>query len=114
LLLYDRFSPEIPGDDQRAAALFRKACDAKLQVACFNLAYMHLEGADGTAQDPAKAVALFRKSCGDEVPAACRHLGIAFQEGKGVATDVEQAASYFRKACDLGDIQGCWLLGQDG
>jgi len=38
-------------------------------------------------------------------------LGMAYQEGHGVAASAEHAASLFQKACELGDQEACRLVG---
>ena len=49
-------------DDAKAAALYRKACDAKDTLGCNNLAAFLLRGV-GVARDPAAGLALYEKSC---------------------------------------------------
>lgn len=37
-------------------------------------------------------------------------VGHLYKEGKGVKRDYQKASEYFKKACDLGDIESCSLF----
>lgn len=46
-------------------------------------------------------------ACAHEVPFGCAFLGLAYEEGSGVATDPVRAASYYNQACEAGEPAGC-------
>jgi len=41
----------------------------------------------------------------------CLNLGIIYQYGKGVTTDLDKAVRLYQKACDGGEAEGCFNLG---
>lgn len=41
----------------------------------------------------------------------CLNLGIIYQYGKGVTTDLDKAVRLYQKACDSGVMFGCIQLG---
>jgi TPR repeat protein len=46
-------------------------------------------------------------ACEHEVPYGCAFLGLAYEEGSGVAQDPVRAASYYNEACEGGEPAGC-------
>jgi TPR repeat protein len=45
--------------------------------------------------------------CGEKDAGACGMLGWLYQTGRGMATDVEQAAKWYRLSCEVGEQRGC-------
>ena len=62
-------------------------------------------------KDYKKAAQLYKKACDGGIMDGCNSLGIAYDDGKGVAKDVYKAAQLFQKACDGGIMDGCNSLG---
>lgn len=60
-----------------------------------------------THDDLVLAVRLFQQSCALGHAVACNNLGLAYQNGNGVAADPESARDAFQKACSAGFGDGC-------
>lgn len=99
----------VPKSEERALALFTKACDLGDATSCHNLgvAYSLVEGA---THDLPKAIQLFEKACAAGMAASCTNLGNFYLEGKGVKLDRQQAVELFKKACSGGSEKGCSRL----
>jgi len=41
----------------------------------------------------------------------CFRLGVAYEEGEGVAIDLPRASDLYSQACESGEMRGCILLG---
>ena len=105
--MYEMGDAPLTRDFAKAAALYRKSCDAGLVADCYSLGRL-LKRADGIPADLARAAALFRQSCEARVAAACYDLGLLTQTGQGgVAKDRSRALDLFKQACDNGDKRGC-------
>lgn len=80
---------------------FKPDCDAQHATACYEQAK-----AKAGANDHAGAVQLYTKGCEFGDAPSCNDLGVAYNRGKGVAEDGEQARTFYDKACkgklDLG------------
>jgi TPR repeat protein len=109
-----------PRDPNKAIEILRKACKEDGAHACAVLAQAYATG-DGVAQDPTQASVLRGKACEDGDEEACvqacdnskeavRCLRVAVLSVKG-AKDLKRAATYYRKACDLGHPLGCREVG---
>jgi hypothetical protein len=55
----------------------------------------------------ALAARLFQRGCDQGHAAACNNLGLAYQSGRGVAENFEQARTAFQRACSEGFAEGC-------
>jgi TPR repeat protein len=60
-------------DEPRAAALFKKACDHRDAVACFNIAWMYQNGF-GVAKDKERAAASYKQACDAGYEEGCKGL----------------------------------------
>jgi TPR repeat protein len=109
-----------PKDPNKGIEILRKACNQDGAHACAVLAQAYAEG-DGVAKDPSQATALLGRACEDGDEEACvagcdvskeavRCLRVGLLSAKG-AKDPRRAATYYRKACDLGHPLGCRELG---
>ncbi len=96
----------VPRDIARAQSLYRIACEADDDQACFNLAVIQYEGSD-----PASGCDMFRRLCA-EGTFGCLELGRAYEEGRGVTKDPSMSPSLFSRACDAGLTEGCLELGR--
>ncbi|MFO0550554.1 MAG: tetratricopeptide repeat protein [Polyangiaceae bacterium] len=88
-------------DLDKALALYTKACDKGLILACRN------QGIALQDKDPAGARAAYEKSCNGDDADACNNLGALLEDGKGAKPDFDQAAKLYKKACDKGSVHGC-------
>jgi TPR repeat protein len=125
------FGYGFPVDYAQAAAFYQKACDGGHASGCLKAGFMYSLGLDSPVpQDQARANALFRKACdGDhkiatdeqyygspdkDIADCCEQLGHAYKFGRGVPIDKAQAAALYRKACALGESDGCDSLKELG
>ena len=97
-----------------AFGLYERACQLGAARGCVRQAAAMLRGQAGVS-DERGALALLRRTCqGDDGAVACLALGDLLERGvAGVAAaDPQQAVALYERACELGDAQGCVLLGR--
>jgi uncharacterized protein len=103
----------IPRDMARAASLYEEACAVEV-TGCFRLA--ELLDRTGSSADHQRVVELFDAACyrtGDReagspaMSESCLRAGEALASGAGGARDLDRAARYFRRACNLGQEEAC-------
>ena len=70
----------------KAAELYKKACDGGNMSGCFNLGIMYANG-NGVEKDLGKAAELFKKACDSDIADGCRMLGALYANGNGVEKD---------------------------
>ena len=85
----------------KAAELFKKACDGENMRGCYNLGLMYEKG-KGVEEDFSKAAQLYIKACDGGEVRGCYNLGLMYSFSK--------AAELFKKACDGGEMNGCRSL----
>jgi hypothetical protein len=62
------------------------------------------------AWDDEASSKLWADACNAKMPEACSKLDGNYEEGRGVAQSDRKAKSFYKKACKLGDSDGCqWL-----
>ncbi|MCI6564383.1 tetratricopeptide repeat protein, partial [Campylobacter sp.] len=71
----------------KAAELYKKACDGGNMSGCFNLGIMYANG-NGVEKDLGKAVELFKKACDGGNMRGCHNLGVMYTNGNGVEKDL--------------------------
>ena len=86
------------GNYQKAAGLFKKACNAGAALGCRNLGLLYNTGL-GVNQSYTKATILFKKACNAGAAGGCGALGSLYEKGLGVNQSYTKAASLFKKAC---------------
>jgi hypothetical protein len=96
-------------DPRRAAALYQRACDGHLALACSNLGLMYQHGA-GLLKDATHAGVLFDRSCAAGEPIGCTNLGNLYMNGTDVRRDPARARAALEKACDASEAVGCYDL----
>ncbi|HEY1559079.1 MAG TPA: tetratricopeptide repeat protein [Kofleriaceae bacterium] len=103
----------VPKDAARGTELYAKACDIDNQPdlarAC-ELAGNRIQLGIGVKPDPARAVSYLTAAC-DREAARCFYLGLAFDDGDGVAKDPVKARELYGKSCDAGNADSCNNLG---
>ncbi|MBX7096601.1 MAG: rhomboid family intramembrane serine protease [Myxococcaceae bacterium] len=102
---YDRSSAK-PFTDEKAKALWSKACDEKLGGGCFNLA-LWLE--NQSPIDDEAVSAAYRAGCALKYGKACTGLAVAIYQLPGKAAEALETA---RAGCALDTKESCWLVGR--
>lgn len=112
----------VPVDMSQALLHYEKACKGGSLSGCVRLGNLYLEG-NKVPKDHLKAVQIYSKACetkelasweGREAywKSSCyRNLASLYENGEGLSTEKAHAATYYRKACDLGDESSCIKLG---
>lgn len=91
-----------------------KACEANDWLACRELGtlYSNRGGRKNSEDDRQRGTAFYRRACEEGGDAfSCFALGIHYKSGAGVPRDLERAASFLEKGCDLGNAGACAALG---
>jgi TPR repeat protein len=123
--------------EDRKVTQYKKACFLGNGFACYDLAFLYEKGSlvakniekanqlyqfacmlDNNAclaiatyyeaqNNPKKAIYYFDKAC-ETNSKVCKHLAELYETGKyGLDKDLEKAKMYYKKACDLGEKDGC-------
>ncbi len=90
---------------KKAAAVYRKGCDAGDPLGCWGLGGMYRNG-EGLRQDNDRAHDLLVKACNGKVGDACGVLGSSYEE-RG---EKKPALEAFQRACKIGSSGGCRLF----
>ncbi len=112
------------GDEAGAINIYKRACTAGAEAgctrfeelvgakcdggdlpACNSLGFFHDQRGAG-----AKAAPLYKKVCDGGAMPGCVNLGYLYENGQGVAVDLDQARDLYKKACDGADMDGCGNL----
>jgi serine/threonine protein kinase len=94
----------------RAADLYRKACDGKAAAACTGFGVLFNRGL-GVARDAAQAATYYERGCTLGDMAGCNNLGTLYQFGSIGFRDPVKAAGLYERACTNGQLDGCANLG---
>lgn len=90
-------------DYKNANKLYAKACELGDAMGCQNLGSSYAN-AQGVQKDYEKAKELFLRACAmKDGRGGCYNLGVLYEK----QNRNELAKKYFKKACDLGDKDGC-------
>jgi len=101
------------GDAAGAAALYTKACEAKVAGGCGHLALLHRFG-EGVAADPALAESMARTACDGGDAFGCYAVGIVLETVAGPdgnARPPADAIAAYDKGCTGGSVDACNALG---
>lgn len=100
----------VPADRPRAISLLERACSADAPTACARLAtYLSLSPSD--QKTDRRIIEMWTLSCEADVFAACSQLGVSAQLGThGVPKDAARARTFYNRACDHNDPEGCYSL----
>lgn len=99
------------GDEVKAAKLLEKACTGGFFRACGPLGTMHAQGHGGLPVNLTKAYELYASACEARSAGGCVYLGRALLNGHGVKQDVALGLEKMQTGCELGEGEGCYLLG---
>jgi TPR repeat protein len=95
----------VPRDEDRALALFERACEAKIQAGCGWAAHLYLRRGEDE-----RGAALMDRTCEHDVAWACTFAAELIRQGRGVERDPERAQRTLEKACRLEDERACERL----
>ena len=85
----------------------KTACDNNDMKSCYNLGIMYLTG-KGIDKDSSKAITLFLDACKKKEGSCCGLIGSLYADGViGGKPDNQNAANFFKAACDYGDMHSC-------
>jgi hypothetical protein len=98
------------GDLAGALGWCRRAAEARLAWAQYNLGLMYRKG-EGVERDDAEAAYWYRLAAAQGYVDAQVKLGGMFYFGLGVRRDYREAAVWFRKAAEQGDAEAQFQLG---
>jgi Sel1 repeat len=108
-------------DYQQAVLYNKKACEFGEVSACSEAGFLLSYASTlvrGVAPDDQEAIRYYNMACEGGVMNVCIRLGFLFEfghsnllaDGQSVAKDSKQARSYWQKACDENDQDGCTML----
>ncbi len=106
---YDHGRAGFPLDPVRAVAWYRRAAEAGLAEAQFNLAHCLTTG-NGTPRDDAEALAWMLKAAAQDLTSAQYLAGVMLLEGIGGAADRERAMDWLERAAVNGNSDAASLL----
>ena len=95
------------GDKQRAAQIWRKACETGETRGCVGLGFLYQSGR-GVKQDDEKAGKFYQKACDTGELSSCDSLASLYQNSGEHA----KAAAIFERACEKGFGLSCYNLAQ--
>jgi len=96
--------------DYPAALGEARKADAAGDVRSSYLLGIMLQAGLGVAADPAQAAALYEKAAKGGVVGAYSKLALAYARGAGVTRDKDKALALARRAAQLGDPEGAYVL----
>jgi TPR repeat protein len=90
-------------DPARAAIWWKSAADLCDAAGSNSLGVAYLNGR-GVAQSDARALDLFKRAADVNSPTGLLNVGFMYENGRGgVVVDLNQAASYYKRAADIGE-----------
>jgi hypothetical protein len=98
-------------DPQQALFWTRKAAEAGLPSAQFDMASFHINSFGGLTADPAQIFTWMRKAAESGIPRAQDNVGLMYLQGDGVSKSAAEAARWFRRAAEQGHPDGQVDLG---
>ncbi len=102
---------ERPGSNALTVELYEKSAERQHYKALNNLALIYGYGDIGKPKEH-RAVELIEQGMALEAPICYYTMGIFFVQGIGVEQDRIAALPYFRKAADMGNRYGQYLVGE--
>jgi TPR repeat protein len=96
---------------RKAARQLKSDCDGGFLPACADFAgYLYYNR--GVVSDPRPAIARWKTACDSGDAASCTQLArLSTSGGPGVVANVAAARTYATRACGLGYVDGCAVLG---
>jgi TPR repeat protein len=109
---YDHGSHGLEKDSSKAAAWYQRASGLGHVAATADLADFTLNGKGGIQPNDATAFRLFLAAAEKQHPYATHMVGWMYELGRGVPKDDKEAAIWYRKAAELGQIEALTELGR--
>lgn len=106
---FDHGLAGLPPDPVRAVLWYRRAAEAGLAEAQFNLAHCLATGS-GTARDDAAALHWMLRAAEQGLPDAQFLAGVMYAQGVGAGADPDRARAWLRRAADNGSLDAASLL----
>lgn len=106
---FDRGTGGLPLDPVRAVAWYRRAAEAGLAEAQFNLAHSLATGS-GVPRDDAAGLRWMQRAAAQDLPSAQYLVGVMHAEGLGTAPDAAEAILWLQRAADNGNDDAARLL----
>ncbi len=96
------------GDTAAMLRALHRACDADHARACGLLGdQVHVPGSDDQPSDGAPPYAHWQRACELGYAPSCFNLGVAYERGEGVASDLDRAIELYTTACNGEAAGGC-------
>lgn len=92
-------------DMATANRAFKQACSLKSPIGCEQLAMS--DWAEGRYD---AAISNGIKACNLKSGSACMQVALAYADGVGVKKNLNQASTYYSKACKLGQKDACFII----
>ncbi|MFT5684360.1 MAG: TPR repeat protein [Myxococcota bacterium] len=109
--LYDE-GKGVPANQREALTWYRKSCEAGYGEGCGRLAEKFRIG-EGVVKNSREAIRYLQLGCESAHGASCGGLAGLYESGmQGLTRDLDQAALFYERACNLQDPTGCWHLGR--
>src|SRR5205085_11204980 len=96
---------------REAGRLYLKAAAKNEMRALYNAGLMYLSG-EGLPQDLSKAETFFRKSAKQDYLPAILALADFYTRGGSVEPDLREAAFWYQRAAELGNVQAQFFTGR--
>ncbi|WP_226780872.1 tetratricopeptide repeat protein [Oceaniglobus trochenteri] len=93
-------------DHQRALELYQAAAAQGFARASYNLGVLLSEGRPGIPADIAQAIVHYEEAMARDYPAAFNNRGVLHAMGQGGPVDPQAAVAMYRRAHELGDLNG--------
>jgi len=106
---FDHGLAGFPLDPVRGVLWYRRAAEAGLPEAQFNLAHCLATG-NGTVRDDVAALSWMLRAAEQGLPSAQFLAGVMYAEGIGTAADRDQAMTWLGRAADNGNLDAASLL----
>ncbi|CAA6819322.1 MAG: Unknown protein [uncultured Sulfurovum sp.] len=98
-------------DINQSIALYKKACDLKNVRACDALGYLYTKEHGALKADNNLSVQYFMKTC-ELADYTCEKIATAYELGKGLKQNTDNAIQFYEKACENNATQACSKLGR--
>ncbi|CAA6826091.1 MAG: Unknown protein, partial [uncultured Sulfurovum sp.] len=98
-------------DINQSITLYKKACSLKNVRACDALGYLYTKEHGALKADHNLSVKYFMKTC-ELADYTCAKIGAAYELGKGLKQNTDNAMKFYEKACDNNATQACSKLGR--
>lgn len=98
-------------DINKSIKLYKKACSLNNVRACDALGYLYTKEHGALKPDHNLSVKYFMKTC-ELADYTCAKIGTAYELGKGLKQNTDNAIQFYEKACDNNATQSCSKLGR--